>query len=876
MPDEKVYLNYRPGDTSFILRVPFSKKDRAKKIGGVWDQAAKGWRFPVDAGLWQQIRQAFGGNGDLLVDRAFLDKLQAVEDNQRRFAEMKRLAEEDNPIDFEVPGIALNGKNPLFNYQKWGVKCAAMAEDGFLIGDVMGLGKAEVVDNRVFTPEGRKRIGDLKPGDRVIGSDGKPTRVTAVYPQGVLDIFELTFSDGSTIKCSGEHLWTVYDHRDDCPRTFTVNEMLDQACGDAYYKDAKGRGRWRLPLVREIYFEVFSHSSPVNPHLLGILLGNDAEGAGATIRALAEIGLDDKIVLAQAGIGRDDKFIPDEYKYGESYERRRLLQGLFETLGDDKNPAELRVPSRRLALDIKEVIETLGGVARLCPERPKDGAVAYRLKTSIPYGRAFDPDLPHGRAMARILQDIRPAGKAECVCIAVDAPDHLYVTEHCLVTHNTIQGIATAILRRQRGEISNCLVICPASLKYNWLDEIAKFTTERALVIDGTAKERRQKWMAAGYFFKIANYETIVNDLFVPTDPRVKARKAPLPVDEIAFRKYMQGANDMLLLDEIHACKHYESQRTQAVKQLRAKYRLGLSGTPIDGRLEELHSIFQFLKPGLFENRRLFLEKHAQFDGFGRVTGYFNVQEVRDRIAPYYLRRLKENVLKDLPPKLFKDIYVELPKPEMGVYKDLIRGAHEITEEAEAITRLMRVRQFLDFPEIIDLHNPSAKFEALSALLEELVYGNGEKAIVFTQYKEALDRIVKNLAGRYRIAQIHGGIGAKERVEIVKDFNESKTLQLLVGTDAMSTGLNIGGAHAVIHYEDSFSPAIMQQRNDRAHRATTRHTVTVYRFVCVGTVEEKFRRALGDKMDLNNRVLDENCGEFGSTGLRAIDILKYL
>ena len=288
MPDEKIFLNYRPGDTSFILKVPFDKKERAKRIGGVWDQTAKGWRFPVDTGLWEQIRRNFGGKGDLLVDRAFLDKIAAVEENQRRFEGMRRLAEEDSPIDFAVPGVALDGKNPLFNYQKWGVKCAAMAEDGFLIGDQPGLGK-------------------------------------------------------------------------------------------------------------------------------------------------------------------------------------------------------------------------------------------------------------------------------------------------------TAQALAIAILRRNRGEISNCLIICPASLKYNWLDEIAKFTRERALVIDGTAKERRQKWMAAGYFFKITNYETFVNDLFVPADPRLKARKAPLPADEVAFRKYMQGQYAMVCCDEIHALKHFDSQRTQAVKQLRARYRLGLSGIPAGG-----------------------------------------------------------------------------------------------------------------------------------------------------------------------------------------------------------------------------------------------------------------------------------------------------
>lgn len=575
------YVEYRDGEGEFFLRVPFDLKDKVKNIGGLWTQSKKAWRFPLDPSTWDEIARTFGGGGDLLAPRNFIGAIDAARSSQKCFFAMKELAEQDNPIEFGVEGISLDGRNPLFNYQKWGIKCGLSVGDGFLIGDQPGLGKS-------------------------------------------------------------------------------------------------------------------------------------------------------------------------------------------------------------------------------------------------------------------------------------------------------IQAIGIALERKRAGDISNCLIVCLASLKYNWLDEIAKFTREKALVVDGTAEQRRKKWCADGYFFKIANYETIVQDLFIDQSPSRSARKKPLDRDEADFRKYMHGQFDLVVVDEIHAIKHHSSQRTMAVKQLKAKYRVGLSGTPVDGKLEELHSIFGFLKPGLFESRSKFMDKHAITDAFGTVKSYVGVNEVRGKILPYYLRRLKANVLKDLPDKLYKDVYVDLGAKEKTLYKDLISGASSITEEDIAATRVLRVRQFLDFPEILDMRNPSWKFRALAELLEELVDSNGEKVLVFTQYKQVLDLLEFNLKGRYDIRSIHGDVDTKERVEIVKDFNSNPKRQVLIGTDAMSTGLNIGSANSVVMYDDSFSPAIMQQREDRAHRATTRHNVTIYRFVCRGTIEENVRRALGNKMALNNAVLDENCETFGVSSFTNVDLLKYL
>jgi len=436
----------------------------------------------------------------------------------------------------------------------------------------------------------------------------------------------------------------------------------------------------------------------------------------------------------------------------------------------------------------------------------------------------------------------------------------------------SIQALAIAIERKNRGEITNCLIVCPASLKYNWLDEIHKFTKETALVIGHkckTPQERMQHWIADGYFFKITNYEMLARDLYA--EPNKKDNRIPCAAQVLK-------SFEMVVFDEIHYCKHHSSIRTLACRSLQAKYRVGLTGTPIDGRLEEIHSIFQILKPGLFVSKQKFLERYAEFDWFGGIKGYHHVQEVSDKIAPYYLRRVKEKVLKDLPPKIYKDMHVIMSDKNMKAYKDIIKGKSAITEDKQATEMIMRARQFLDFPEIVNMHNNSDKYAVFKELLDELVKENNQKVLVFSGYTNTIKWLVKNLEEDYKgqIEVIDGSVPDERRQEICKDFNTNDKIRILIGSDAMSTGLNLQAAESVIHYTDSFQPSIMQQRNDRAHRANSTHSVTIYRFITDGTIEEHIRDVLAKKMVVTNALLNENCNEFEFSELTPIELLSCL
>lgn len=435
----------------------------------------------------------------------------------------------------------------------------------------------------------------------------------------------------------------------------------------------------------------------------------------------------------------------------------------------------------------------------------------------------------------------------------------------------SIQSLGIAKDRMNRGEVRNCLIVCPASLKYNWRDEVTKFLGMEALVIGHKCKnsqEREKHWIAEGYPFKIVNYELVARDLYC--EPKKKDNR-------ISCAKVVLSSFDLVIFDEIQYLKHHSSARTLACRTLQAKYRIGLSGTPIDGRLEEIHSIFQILKPGLFVSKQKFMERYAEYDYFGAVKGYHHIKEVSDKIAPYYLRRLKEEVLKDLPPKLHKDLHVELSAQNMKAYKDLVKKKNEITEEASAAELLIRARQFLDFPEILGMHNSSDKYAVFKELLDELVKENHQKVIVFSQYTNTIYWIVKNLESEYKgIQVIDGSVGSEERQEICKRFNADDKYNILVMSDAGCTGLNLPAAHACIMYTDAFSPAVMLQREDRCHRATTKHSVMIYRFITDGTIEEHVRDILAKKQSVNNALLGEKIDSFETGELSAMELISCL
>jgi intein/homing endonuclease len=413
----------------------------------------------------------------------------------------------------------------------------------------------------------------------------------------------------------------------------------------------------------------------------------------------------------------------------------------------------------------------------------------------------------------------------------------------------SVQAIGVACERKQKGLIKNCLVITPASLKWNWPLEVEKFTRENYVVIDGSADKRVDQWLGKyvcekkpngkmfyrpveegeDVFFYIVNMELVSEDLFGGRNFKLKedddeesierkrkrAAKAKARSDNL--KSVLNKGFDMCVVDEVHALKSHSSQRSRNIKQIPSKYRMGLSGTPLDGRLEELHSVMQFVCPGLFESKSMFMDKHALVDYWGKVKEYRHIGDIKKRIAPFFLRRMKEEVLKELPDKIYQNRIVELSKEEMKIYKELAKCGHEITEDAQAMTAIIRCKQFCDLPSILDIKTKkSSKFEAFKEILEEVVIENGHKVLIFSQYTsvtEVLCEELKNMGLKFMY--ICGDTPKQERANMQEVFNTDNSIDAMIGTEAMSTGLNFTSANYVINYDDNWSPSLMDQREDR-------------------------------------------------------------
>jgi SNF2 family DNA or RNA helicase len=268
---------------------------------------------------------------------------------------------------------------------------------------------------------------------------------------------------------------------------------------------------------------------------------------------------------------------------------------------------------------------------------------------------------------------------------------------------------------------------------------------------------------------------------------------------------------------------------------------------------------------------------HAEFDFWGKVVRYKAIDEVKERIAPFFLRRLKKDVLKDLPDKIYKNRYLVLPQKELKVYKQLAERGHVATQDSQAMTAIIRCKQYCDWPELIKETQAGAKMETFKEIIEEVVIENQHKAVVFSQYSSMCEVLAKVLTKMgLKFLYICGETPKKERAAMQARFNEDPSLNLMLGTDAMSTGLNFTAADYVINYDDAWSPAVMKQREDRAHRIGQKNVVTVVNFICRETIEERIRDVLEAKGAVSSMALGDESDEQLVARIGAKDIAKLL
>ena len=943
------FLFVDPSDNSLVVQGAYEQRTAIADLGGCWDAIDKVWRIVFTVSNLESLLDKIP---DLSVDASMELQVKNQIDKEAKLDQLRGMSKQDTPVCLRIPGLKLS----LYNYQRLGVMYASTNRVGLLLADEMGLGKGKVVGSQVFTTNGPVKIETIKVGDFVIGKNGKPTKVTGVYPQPVQDVYKVTFSDGFSTVVDGAHLWEVYSNNNQSTKRETdgvvlsTSQLLDkegfeERCGTGYnkgktysfktyYKKPNGDNKWGIPIVDPIEFE--TKSVLIDPYLLGVFLGDGhITSSGYVKLEMLKEDLSEMVLCGKThkcsknhmsiesfteyeselkGLGLSgkrawEKFIPNEFKYSSVEVRLKVLRGLMDTDGNAGDcSTEYCTTSKQLCDDVSEIVQTLGGIARVrIKKKPsykykgvkKYGRLAYRLNIKLPpemslFGlkrKVASHDVCSKYLPARYISKIEKMENQEkTICISVEAQDQLYVTEHCIVTHNTLQGIGTALFMKANAGAKRALIVTPASLKFNWPLEIEKFTDEKYVVVDGTPEERIGQWMRTDVFFHVVNYELLTADLFggkklkekedETDEARLrrektlsKAKKRQGMLSEIRKREW-----DIIIIDEAQAIKHHSSLRSRHTKELRGRCRMALTGTPMDGRLEELHSLMQFVAPGLLMSKTRFFQRYVETDFWGRVTGYKKIGEVSQKIQPFFLRRLKRDVLKDLPDKVYENRIVAMDPAEQAIYKQLASQGHVATEDALAVVAVIRCKQFCNYPSMIDdTCKTSSKMDAFKEVLDEVVMQNGHKALIFSQYTEMLDVIVLELDKLgIKYMRIDGSVKPIERATMQKQFNEDKSIDVMVGSEAMSAGLNFQSADYVINYDDNWSPAIMAQREDRCHRNGQRNVVTVVNFICKDTIEERIRGVIYSKNKITAQVLGDETDDLVLRRLGPKDMAKLL
>jgi superfamily II DNA or RNA helicase len=807
------------------------------------------------------------------------------------------------------PTLAPRGKRP-YGFQKAGVTFAlrryAAGKKGVLIADEMGLGKAQPLNARLLTPAGWTTMGAIRVGDLVIGSDGKPTEVTGVFNQGVKEIFRVVFSDGSATECCDEHLWLVNSAlrkwQKSAPRALPLSQIRKKLTL------SNGNRLHYIPLVAPVAFEGRT-DFVLDPYLLGALLGDGGiahqvifSSADAdmieTIRALLPPGHSikhhDNYDWGISGTGRvggnivrnelrrlglfgkksETKFIPDEYKYASAEVRQKVLQGLLDTDGHVRpadNNIEYSSSSKRLAGDVQFLVESLGGTAKIRPKKTKC-LPSYRMSVALPsqilpfrLPRKADVYHPRGKyPPSRSIVSVIPVGRKRARCISVAAPDHLYVTDRFILTHNTIQAILVANSLPLGAKI---LVLCPASVISNWGTEWARWDTRGRRV--SLITDARQK---PGTDVLVMNYDRFATALG----------------DDVTTALMTQRWS-LIIMDESHKLKNPASKRSRNIlghydRGVRVspglihvcERVLALTGTPVENRVKEFLPLLRGLDAEVARDEIDYLFRFCgavqRRDGAWDFEGSTRCEQLQDALrSDVMVRRLKSQVFSDMPPKIRTVASLDCGG-DGETYRKRERSVVQGIDKLEAdVSALLKVNA--DFAKAVSSltskHCPFQEVAALRAALavvkapavcqyvSNLLGSGNSKLIVFGHHKILLDVLSRCFNGRSTV-RIDGTTDVKKRQAIVDAFQTDPRIRLaILSTRAAGIGLNLTAAPTVVFAEADWNPTWMQQAEDRVHRiGQTAEVVNIHYLIVDGTLDAHVIQTAVAKMDIAERVLD--------------------
>jgi superfamily II DNA or RNA helicase len=430
----------------------------------------------------------------------------------------------------------------------------------------------------------------------------------------------------------------------------------------------------------------------------------------------------------------------------------------------------------------------------------------------------------------------------------------------------TLQAIVATLLLRKTAGIKKTLIVCPASLKHQWAREIAKACGEEARVVEGSRIMRTAAYRRWKHGFLILNYELALRDL-----------------DAVRH-----ASAELVILDEAQRIKNWETKTAKAIKELTSPFAFVLTGTPLENRLSELHSLVEFVNPRALGPRWRLLPFHAVSEPGGKIVAYEALDILRGRLSSFFMRRERSEVLDQLPPRTDNTFWTDMTPAQLRPYRRHARKVAQLlaqnrplkTAEVRSLLQALTSMRILcnawaqyewDSAEgrLKSGHNgepdvrwiQSPKLEEFARVLEDLLERPGAKVLVFSQWERLLrlaHHVVRPLLDRRaeKAAIFHGGMDSQRRQHTIDEFRSDEAMRVLFSTDAGGLGLNLqDAASVVVNLEVPWNPAVLEQRIGRVHRMGQRKSVQVLHFVTRGAIEERVRQVVENKKALFDGLL---------------------
>ena len=530
---------------------------------------------------------------------------------------------------------------------------------------------------------------------------------------------------------------------------------------------------------------------------------------------------------------------------GSGYEKLAEISHMSQLKPEDLKKGTVTMPAFR-ALYLDRVLEKQNDVAI-----DKDGGFK---KLVWNFKAVEDADYPIPATLSGTLRSYQKTGFQWMKTLEENGFGGILADEMGL--GKTVQVITYLLTVNRKVTGKPSLIVCPASLVLNWADELARFGPSlKTTVFSGGLKERKAQ---------IA--EDTDSDVWVTSYDLLKR-----DIDLLADKHF-----HACILDEGQAVKNQSTKASKAVKQILAKQRFVLTGTPIENRLSELWNLFDFLMPGYLFSHGTFVERLEK--PIVQSDNPHARKQLSLLVQPFLLRRLKADVLKELPEKTEHIRRIALSEPERKVYQAQAHYALKATEDGESrmqiLALLTKLRQICCDPSLLyeNYEGDRSKLTACMELCTTLTENN-HQVLIFSQFTSMLDEIRTQLDKR-KISSftLIGSTPKETRAKLVREFNKGGASVFLISLKAGGTGLNLTGADTVIHYDPWWNLAAQNQATDRAHRIGQKQHVQVYKLIAKDTIEEKILQLQEKKAHL----MDAITGEAGSEPLSRDEILTLL